>query len=308
LIGDLKSQLETYFQEQNALLEQWIHSTKHGETHSSPADALNIAAKMVTSSQEFSRLGLDMIETLNGREQFSADDLEALIQQFNTMLKNNALDTLKTSAHIDAQLHSSFLKAMQKSALATQNHPWYQATETAWQALFPGFKPTDWFSKSQEAMTLTEAYQQALSNYAEQYDNITQIAIQHFKSAIEGSDTPIDSLKKLHDLWVTSFEKAHSDHFSNDDYQKAYAEVTHTYLDLTKFTKNLMNEKFEQFGLCTHSGMSSLYERHHTTRKELAVVKRALSEQQDINTALQASISALEQKIADITAVSIDAK
>jgi hypothetical protein len=92
----------------------------------------------------------------------------------------------------------------------------------------------------------------------------------------------------------------------SDTYQAAYAAVTHAYLDLTDYSQRLMNETFEQFGLCTQAGMTKVFERQHATRKELSSVQKALKEQQVLNDTLAKQLAELEHKVMTLATHSID--
>jgi hypothetical protein len=306
VIGDLKNQLDAFYQQQNQLLSDWLHSVGQTEPHDSPMDALNLATKMVTQSEAFARIGATLLERLQNKDGWDAEGLDSIIADFEQLIHHTALDQLKSATQFDSKWQTAFIKLIQQSEQLTQQQPWFQSAKNAWEALLPNLNHINWHSRTTRIVQLTEAYRAAISLYAIEYERITESAIARFKVSISKSESPIESLKSLHDHWVAAYDGAHAEAILSDTYQATYAAVTHAYLDLTEYSQRLMNETFEQFGLCTQSGMTKVFERQHATRKELLSVQKALKEQQVLNDTLAKQLADLEHKVMILATHSID--
>ena len=86
----------------------------------------------------------------------------------------------------------------------------------------------------------------------------------------------IESLKVLYDLWVDCAEEAYAEIALSEEFREAYGEMVNTQIRVRQLQQEQTEYLCQQLGIPTRSDVSSLGERLHSLRRDVALLKEQL--------------------------------
>lgn len=138
----------------------------------------------------------------------------------------------------------------------------------------------------QDLSRLALAYTQALQEYNLGFAHLPASAAANAGKRLDAiaPDAPIDSLRRLYDLWVDAYEEEYAAYAMSDAYARRYARLVSALAALKRRMSDLLDEALDVMNL--------------PTRREIDVLQRRAQESRRAERALRAEIEDLKQRSA----------
>lgn len=130
-------------------------------------------------------------------------------------------------------------------------------------------------------------YQDALTDYLQQYEQIFNQTGVDLKQLLEQQTADIDSVKVLQNLWIECYEKAYRDTVFTDQYQASHGRISNSLNRVRKLAYESRDKKLKELGLVTREELDSTIRQQHQLRKQLRRQQREIEELRAIITAVQ---------------------
>lgn len=158
------------------------------------------------------------------------------------------------------QLHSQPLDAHFQKLAST---PFFASTEQL-----------DWQQRSQRGLNHLEAYQQALADYFEIYQQISEQASAQLLQQLNNGELQIDSLSELHRHWSNTYDAVYADVISTPNYSQKHGAISNQINQLIAFTNETRDQHIQALGFVSQTELDQVMQRQHKLRKEVRTVKR----------------------------------
>lgn len=293
--------MQALLQQQQALFKEWIkeHAT-HDEPEKTPPhyesrDMARVSAILATQTTEFLQFGKTVLEQHNNkslkniiesplthfRDFVQQQTGEALLKQWE--LPENVAALFKThSFHDDILFENPYLSGL-KSLLNT-----------------PSIGTSHEFQKNtRDGIKHLLEYQDALTEYIEQYSQINIQASEKMMLALAEGENIVETLGALHNLWVNCYETAYSECLYTQQYQKSHGRVSNALMCLRKYAQDMRDIQFEAIGLATRKGLDTALQRQHALRKEIRKINRSLEDVKEAQS--QTLISELKNTVQQLS-------
>lgn len=283
---------------------QWAKSlTQHQQElrQKAPQQFAQLMDILTAQANNFSEYG----ETLLKQHQSGQTlDTDAAIKQFQDYMQQQTTDCLIKQWQIPEQFSALFKSHSKSNSFRDDllfENPFINGMKSLLDTPVAGVNQAQQ-QQIQDAIKLTLDYQEALREYTEHYNGISEQAASALLIALQDDGKEIEGLQQLHDLWVNAYEKAYADAIATTAYQQSHGRISNALMRLRKFSQDFRDEQFQLIGLATRQGLDTALERQHQLRKdmrhnqrELAQVKEQLPELNQA--ALITTIEALRQEV-----------
>lgn len=213
---------------------------------------------------------------------------EALVDQFQNYMQTQCNDLLSRQLNIPEPLASLFKNSF-LTAESLKSAPMRELLEQLAKSPDIGsgsFSPAQMRSLAQACID----YQDALSDYLQQYDVIFSQTGDDLKKLLTQENTEIDSVKALQNLWVDCYEKAYRDTVFTDQYQNSHGRISNSLNQVRKLAFNSRDKKLKEFGLVTREELDSSIRQQHKMRKQLRKQQKEIDELRNLLSELKSQI------------------
>lgn len=213
---------------------------------------------------------------------------EALVDQFQNYMKNQCNDLLSRQWNIPEPLATLYKNSLVTSD-SLKTAPMREILEQLAKSPDIGngsFSPAQMRSLAQACID----YQDALSDYLQQYDHIFSQTGDDLKKLLTQENTEIDSIKALQNLWVDCYEKAYRDTVFTDQYQTSHGRISNCLNQVRKLAFNSRDKKLKEFGLVTREELDSSIRQQHKMRKQLRKQQKEIDELRNLLSELKSQI------------------
>ena len=231
-------------------------------------------------SEKFTEFGEQLLQQSKTCEALQSNEV---VMQFQRYMQQQVTELLLRQWQIPEQFSSLFRTHSFRDDLLFEN-PFINGLKSLLETPTVGSNQ-DLQRQLRTAIKLTIEYQEALQAYIEHYSHINQQAVESMLHVLNESDSDINSLQQLHDIWVESYEAAYAKTVFTDAYQQAHGRISNALMQLRKYAQDERDKLFEAAGLATQQGLDTALKRQHALRKdmrvthsELAVLKAQIAE------------------------------
>lgn len=152
----------------------------------------------------------------------------------------------------------------------------------------------------QKLASLMIAYQKAFNEYTTAYADVGKQSIERVKARLDerqaAGEVPIDSTKKLFNLWVDCSEEVYAEFVMSDDYVRLHGEMTNALMALKKQERAMLDDSLEAMNLPTRREMDTLLQRFQQTRRNEKALQSEMRALQTTQEELRVRIAALQQR------------
>jgi class III poly(R)-hydroxyalkanoic acid synthase PhaE subunit len=143
----------------------------------------------------------------------------------------------------------------------------------------------------QKLTRLVRDYLKALQEYNVGFTRVGTRSIETFRSKVNeaSASAPVDSLRKLYDLWVDACEEVYAEHVRSDEYASRYGQMVNALMAVKQQGALLVDGMLAGMNVPTRRDMNTLYQRLHDTRRE--------------NRSLHAEIEGVRERVDSLEAV-----
>lgn len=176
---------------------------------------------------------------------------------------------------------ASLIKSTPLTAESVKQTPLRELLEQLAQSPDIGSGPFSQMQNPRQIRDISQAlldYQDALSGYLEQYDQIFKQTGAELKQILQQDDTDIDSVKALHNLWVDCYEKAYQDTVFTESYQTSHGHISNSLMQVRKLAFSSRDKKLQEFGFVTREELNSTLKQQHRMRKQLRQQQQEIAE------------------------------
>ncbi|MEH6578185.1 MAG: poly(R)-hydroxyalkanoic acid synthase subunit PhaE [Amphritea sp.] len=227
------------------------------------------------------------------QQQGKQPQIDSLIEKFQHYMHQQTTDMLSQQWNLPEPL-ASLLKNQPLSKATLTEGPLREYLEKL--ALNPeiaspgtGHNPFSQIQIRDGAKALLD-YQNALSDYIQQYELIFSKTGEQLKQSLQQDDTSIDSIKQLHNLWVDCYEQAYADTVFTDTYQECHGRVSNTLMQVQKLAQEIRDSKLKEYGFVTQAELNNTLKQQHKMRKQMR-------QQQTLIDNLQQQLQNLQQEL-----------
>lgn len=312
--SDTNEPMQALLQQQQAVFKKWIDEQT---SHAAPAkpttpytspDMARVAAILSTQTTDFLQFGNSILAQIENNP--LKNSLQEPLNQFRDYVQQQTGEALLTQWQLPENVAALFRTHSFQDDILFEN-PYTSGLKSLLN--FPSVGATHEFQQNtRDGIKFLMEYQDALSEYIEQYSQINQEATKALtQNLTEGSDV-VETLGQLHDLWVNCYERTYAECLYTEEYQQSHGRVSNAVMRLRKYAQDMRDIQFEALGLATRKGLDTALQRQHTLRKEMRKINKALSSQdtpvvagraEELNTIihqLSADMAQLQQELAEL--------
>ncbi|MBN1008901.1 poly(R)-hydroxyalkanoic acid synthase subunit PhaE [Amphritea pacifica] len=263
--------------------QQWqqflnsFHGGAQSDFSDQQADLLNLVK---AQSAQFSLFAESLRDKLGG-----ALSTDQLVEEMQRYMQHQCNDLLSRQWN----LPEPFASLMKNAAFAPETlsrAPFRELLEQLARSPEIGNGP---YSPAQ-LRSLAQAmidYQDSLTDYLKQYDQIFNRTGEDLKQLLEQQNTEIDSVKALQNLWVECYEKAYRDTVFTDQYQACHGRISNSLNRVRKLAFHSRDIKLKEFGLVTREELDSTIRQQHQLRKQLRRQQQEIDELRALITSMK---------------------
>lgn len=246
----------------------------------------NLISLVKSQTEQFSRFTESLLQSVKlhtgSADSQTADidkpsiNIEALVDQFQRYMKTQCNDLLSRQWNMPEPL-ASLLKNSALTSESLKTAPIRDILEQLAKSPEIGsgsYSPAQMRSLAQACID----YQDALSDYLQQYDHIFSQTGDDLKQLLQQQNTEIDSIKGLQNLWVECYEKAYRDTVFTDQYQNSHGRVSNSLNQVRKLAFNSRDKKLKELGLVTREELDSAIRHQHKMRKQVRKQQQEIDE------------------------------
>ena len=312
--ADTNEPMQALLQQQHALFRAWIDEQTSRAEPAEPIspdtsrDMARVAAILSSQTTDFLEFGNNIITQLETNPTKSS--LQEPLTQFRDFVQQQSGEALLTQWQLPENVAALFRTHSFQDDILFEN-PYTSGLKSLLN--FPSVGASHEFQQNtRDGIKYLLEYQDALSEYIEQYSQINLQATKALMQDLtEGSDV-IETLGQLHDLWVNCYERSYADCLYTETYQKSHGRVSNALMRLRKYAQDMRDIQFETLGLATRKGLDTALQRQHTLRKEMRKINKTLCSQdtppvadrvEELTTIihqLSADMTRLQQELAEL--------
>lgn len=312
--ADTNEPMQALLQQQHALFRAWIDEQTSRAEPAEPIspdtsrDMARVAAILSSQTTDFLEFGNNIITQLETNPTKSS--LQEPLTQFRDFVQQQSGEALLTQWQLPENVAALFRTHSFQDDILFEN-PYTSGLKSLLN--FPSVGASHEFQQNtRDGIKYLLEYQDALSEYIEQYSQINLQATKALMQDLtEGSDV-IETLGQLHDLWVNCYERSYADCLYTETYQKSHGRVSNAVMRLRKYAQDMRDIQFETLGLATRKGLDTALQRQHTLRKEMRKINKTLCSQdtppvadrvEELTTIihqLSADMTRLQQELAEL--------
>lgn len=121
------------------------------------------------------------------------------------------------------------------------------------------------------------AYTDALQQYHAALGRIGVQSIENFRNKLAAQSAPVDSLRKLYDLWVDAFEEVHAQYTTSEEHAVLYGRMINALIAVKHHGSLLVDESLEGMNMPTRREINSLHQHVHDARRENERLRQELA-------------------------------
>ncbi len=312
--ADTNEPMQALLQQQHALFRAWIDEQTSRAEPAEPIspdtsrDMARVAAILSSQTTDFLEFGNNIITQLETNPTKSS--LQEPLTKFRDFVQQQSGEALLTQWQLPENVAALFRTHSFQDDNLFEN-PYTSGLKSLLN--FPSVGASHEFQQNtRDGVKYLLEYQDALSEYIEQYSQINLQATKALMQDLtEGSDV-IETLGQLHDLWVNCYERSYADCLYTETYQKSHGRVSNAVMRLRKYAQDMRDIQFETLGLATRKGLDTALQRQHTLRKEMRKINKTLCSQdtppvadrvEELTTIihqLSADMTRLQQELAEL--------
>ncbi|WP_372737882.1 poly(R)-hydroxyalkanoic acid synthase subunit PhaE [Neptunomonas sp.] len=312
--ADTNEPMQALLQQQHALFRAWIDEQTSRAEPAEPIspdtsrDMARVAAILSSQTTDFLEFGNNIITQLETNPTKSS--LQEPLTKFRDFVQQQSGEALLTQWQLPENVAALFRTHSFQDDNLFEN-PYTSGLKSLLN--FPSVGASHEFQQNtRDGIKYLLEYQDALSEYIEQYSQINLQATKALMQDLtEGSDV-IETLGQLHDLWVNCYERSYADCLYTETYQKSHGRVSNAVMRLRKYAQDMRDIQFETLGLATRKGLDTALQRQHTLRKEMRKINKTLCSQdtppvadrvEELTTIihqLSADMTRLQQELAEL--------
>jgi polyhydroxyalkanoate synthase subunit PhaE len=113
-------------------------------------------------------------------------------------------------------------------------------------------------------------YLEALQQYEFAFVRLGRRSLEHFRRRLDqvAQDTPVDSLRKLYDLWVDACEEVYVEYASSDEYARLFGRLVNALAAVKRQSSVLLDDMLEGMNLPTRREIDTVHRRMHEARRD----------------------------------------
>lgn len=273
-------------------LQRWWEAV----AHAAPPPAQEIFGRLVGLTQPY----FEMAEQFAGR---SSDESSAVLDQWLNQIEQtlggmpNAAPAGATMAlwelPLDTwRLAASSLLPLPGDVLHSSKHEGLERARAQMKERRDRFLSIPGFGYTREAQgqyqhlgRLIGDYLEALGQYQFAFVRLGRRSIQHFRAKLDkrALDAPVDSLRKLYDLWVDACEEVYAEYASSEEYARLFARLVNALAAVKRQSSVLLDDMLESMNLPTRREMDTVHRRMHEARRD--------------NHALRADLASIKERL-----------
>lgn len=279
--SDTNEPMQALFEQQNALFKKWIdEQTTHAEsvekvsTHES-RDMARVAAILTSQTTDFLQFGNNILPLLDKSPLKSS--IEQPLNQFRDFVQQQTGEALLLQWQLPENVAALFRTHSFQDDLLFEN-PYVNGLKSVFD--FPSVGATHEFQQNtRDGIKLLLEYQEALSEYIEEYGQINHQASKALMQELTEGSEVIETLGQLHNLWVNCYERTYSERLYTKQYQLSHGRTSNAIMRLRKYAQDIRDIQFEAIGLATRKGLDTALQRQHALRKEMRKINKMLAAQ-----------------------------
>lgn len=126
-------------------------------------------------------------------------------------------------------------------------------------------------------------YSRVLQDYNAAFARVGLRAIETFRHKLHEttSSPPIDSLRKLYDLWIDICEQVYAEYVMTDDYRTLYARLTNALIAVKQQGSVLVDEVLESMNMPSRRETNTMHQRMHEMRRENRALRAEMQKLKD---------------------------
>ncbi len=298
--------MQALLEQQQALLKQWIdEQTTRAASESTPPphesrDLARVSAILATQTTEFLHFGQKILEHTDKSSSDSSTlkvTIEGPLKQFRDFVQQQTGEALLKQWELPENVAALFRTHSCSDDLLYEN-PNISGMKIVLNTT--SVEETHEFQKNtRDGIKLLLEYQDALTEYIEQYSQINLHASKALMQELAQGSRVIETLGELHNLWVNCYETAYAECLYTTQYQQSHGRVSNALMRLRKYAQDMRDIQFEAVGLATRKGLDTALQRQHVLRKEMRKMTRALSDIKEVQN--QALISELRSTVQQLS-------
>lgn len=300
----MNEQLKEVFEQQQKMFTEWaevlISRSKNKPDNFAEytlKDQATVAAKMTQYASEFSQFGNQVLDQLKTNP--AKDQLDQIFSQFREHIQQQTGEALLAQWQLPEKVASLFRTHSFHDDVLFEN-PYLSGFKSLLN--YPSVGSTHELQESiQNGVKHLLEYQEALTEYIDQYGQINEKATSALLDELTNGDNPVETLGELHDLWVECYEKSYSEVLFTEAHQRSHGRTSNAVLRLRAYAQDMRDIQFEAAGLATRKGLDTALKRQHMLRKEMRQVQRVIRpDEQTPETSVSQLIQDMRNEIADL--------
>ncbi len=311
---DTNEPMQALLQQQQAFFNKWIdEQTSRAEpaktvTPQPSRDMARVAAILSSQTTDFLQFGNNILVKLENTP--IKKDIQEPLNQFRDFVHQQTGEALLTQWQLPENVAALFRTHSFQDDILFEN-PYTSGLKSLFD--FPSVDATHEFQKNTlNGINFLLEYQDALSEYIEQYSQINQLATKALMQDLTEGSGVVETLGQLHDLWVDCYERSYAECLYTEKYQQSHGRISNAVMRLRKYAQDMRDIQFEALGLATRKGLDTVLQRQHLLRKEMRKINKTLSPQdtplvaervEELSTAihqLSADMIQLQQELAEL--------
>jgi len=127
-------------------------------------------------------------------------------------------------------------------------------------------------------------YLGALQQYNVAFARIGMRSIENFRGKVEaaGAAGPIDSLRKLYDLWVDANEEVYGEYVTSEEYTRLYGHMVNALMAVKRQGALLVDEALEAMNIPTRRELNTVHQRLHDLRRDNQALRAEIAHIRDL--------------------------
>lgn len=132
----------------------------------------------------------------------------------------------------------------------------------------------------QKLARLLLEYAEAFQQYNVGLARVGMRSIEGFRKKVNdaGKDGPVDSLRKLYDLWIDASEEVYGEYATSEEYTRLYGRMVNAMMAAKQQSALLVDEVLEAMNIPTRNELNTVHRRVHDLRRENHALRAELAQ------------------------------